>query len=636
MTAAELQQLAQQLTAYLVEQGYVNSGVILPDQKVDDGVIYLQMVAGRVADTVITGNQRLHDSYIVDRLGDLRGTTLNVKSIAAHLQLLEQDPRIGKLNVAVKPSAERGAALLNIDVEEAPAFGFSLSADNHLSPNVGGGELGLELHHLNLFGFGDTAQLILVYAEGFQSGAAIYSVPVTSRGTTLTADFGHDSSQVVSEPFDELDIEGESTRYGVEVRHPLMRSADSELALGLGLHVQRVESFLLGEPFAFSATDDNGVSQTSLLTFTQEWVRRNADHVFAVRSSFNAGLDLPGATIGGEADGEFMFWLLQAQWLQKLSWRDSMLGVRMQTRLSNDTLPAYYKYALGGAESVRGYRENLITRDQGFLLTLDWSFPVAHLPVPGLSRNASDGEVRVIPFADYGYGQDYNETLTRAEDAASIGVRTAVADQSPSHRRARVRAGPDRSRHSQCRQGAAGPGHSLQCVDRLVAMPKVTRFRCRSVLLPYRQLLLCALLVLPFASAVSKAAQSAPSAQSGPSAQFDRALASHQRGDFSQAVTLWRELLATRDITPPLSLRVSLGVADACWRMGLYQEGLSALRDAEPFLKSAGDARLAVQYNSSWEPAAGNHQHREALAALNAAAVQAQQAGESTPCMPAY
>jgi hemolysin activation/secretion protein len=375
VSAQELQELAQKLTAYLVERGYVSSGVIVPDQKVSDGIVTLRVVPGRVTETAIAGNKRLRDSYINRRLGDVYSSPLNVNDIASRLQLLELDPRIGRINAAVKPGAARGTAVLSLDVEERQAFGFSVGMDNHISPNVGSEQLRAEIHHLNLTGFGDTLQLTYSDAEGYSGGTAAYSIPLTRWNTVATVFYEHSDSRIVTQPFASLDIEGNTTRYGAELRQPIFRSPQSELTLGLGFDAQKVESFLLGEPFSFSAGDSEGVSRTTAVSFTQEYVRSQPAHVFALRSSFTFGVDALNASIGGVGDGLFRYWLGQAQWVQKLGVWDSLLRVNGQLRLSDDALPAYRKYALGGAESVRGYRENLIVRDNGALLTREWSVP---------------------------------------------------------------------------------------------------------------------------------------------------------------------------------------------------------------------------------------------------------------------
>jgi hemolysin activation/secretion protein len=431
VSAQELQELAQRLTAYLVERGYVSSGVVVPDQKVNDGVVSLQVVAGRVTEAVIAGNRRLRAGYISRRLGDVYSSPLNVNDIASRLQVLEQDPRIGRIDATVKPGAARGAAVLSLDVEERPAFGFSVGTDNHISPNVGSEQVRAEIHHLNLTGFGDTLQLTYSDAEGFGGGTLAYSIPLTRWNTLLSFVYERSDSRIVTEPFASLDIEGDTTRYGAELRQPVFRSSHSELTLGLGFDAQKVQSFLLGEPFSFSVADSEGVSRTTAVSFSQEYVRSQAARVLALRSSFTFGIDALDASIGGPGDGEFRYWLGQAQWLQKLGVWDSVLRVHGTLRLADDTLPAYRKYALGGAASVRGYRENLIVRDNGALLTLEWSVPVARVPFPGLSRGQSDGELRLTPFLDYGSGWDHDDAGAELDIAsAGIAVRWQLAPHS--------------------------------------------------------------------------------------------------------------------------------------------------------------------------------------------------------------
>ena len=421
VSAEELLDLAQQLTAYLIEQGYINSGVILPDQKIDDGTIYLRVVAGRVARVVVTGSKHLSSRYVASRLGLPSGEPFNMNDAVRRLQLLERDPRIKKLNAELKPSVERGSALLNVDIEEARAYGASVGFDNHISPNVGAKEAVVDLYHLNLLGFGDSASVFYQRAEGFSGGSVAYSIPLNARDTRLSVSFNRNTSRIVSEPFAQLDIEGTTTRYGVGIRQPLIDSLRSELGVGIGLQRERVDSFLLGEPFSFSVSDENGRSQVTVVQFMQDWVLRSPERVVALRSSFNLGIDALQATVGGEGDGRFLEWLGQGELLQKWSWLDSTFGVKLNVHLSNDTLPSYRKFALGGANSVRGYRENLITRDNGYLVSLAWTVPLFRAPISWLGGAQADGRVTVSPFADYGYGWDHVEPAGEHLDLASIG-----------------------------------------------------------------------------------------------------------------------------------------------------------------------------------------------------------------------
>jgi len=421
LSSDDLLRFAQQLTVYLIERGYVNSGVILPDQKVENGVVHLQIVAGRVDKIAVTGNRHVSDHYIASRIGK-GDTPFNINKAVGRLQVLERDPRIKRLNAELKPSAERGNALLNVDVEESRMWGISGAVDNHISPNVGGMEMLVDAYHLSLLGIGDTLAAGYRRAEGFESGSGQYSVPLTRFDTRVTLLYEQNNSTIVNEPFAPLDIEGTTRRYGAVLRQPLFNSPHTELSIELGLQREEVVSFLLGEPFSFSASDPDGESNVTMILFSQEWVQRSTRSVFAVRSTFNVGVDALQASVGGDADGVFVEWLGQSEWVRKLDWLNSVLGAKVQAHLTNDALPAYRKYSLGGADSVRGYRENLIVRDNGILASVEWTLPIAQLRAPWLSDSPGDGQIALIPFVDYGYGWDYFVDQSVPTALASVGI----------------------------------------------------------------------------------------------------------------------------------------------------------------------------------------------------------------------
>ena len=59
----ELQDLRLALSQSYLSQGYVNSGVIIPDQDIAEGRIVLQAIEGTLARVEIEGNPKLADRY---------------------------------------------------------------------------------------------------------------------------------------------------------------------------------------------------------------------------------------------------------------------------------------------------------------------------------------------------------------------------------------------------------------------------------------------------------------------------------------------------------------------------------------------------------------------------------------------
>jgi hemolysin activation/secretion protein len=142
----------------------------------------------------------------------------------------------------------------------------------------------------------------------------------------------------------------------------------------------------------------NGVTSDFALRFAQEFVNRSQVHVLALRSTFNVGIDAWGATnSGSEPDGEFFYWLGQGQYVRRLWNTDNLLVLRLNAQFSTDPLFNIEQFVLGGSDTVRGYIENDILRDNGIFGSAEVRVPIwygkEHKPI-----------LMVAPFFDIGSG----------------------------------------------------------------------------------------------------------------------------------------------------------------------------------------------------------------------------------------
>lgn len=419
--ATELHELTRQLTLNYVQHGFTNSGVVVNDQEMENGVVVLQAVEGRLAEVRVAGNKSLSADYITRRLHQTPSSVFNVKTLGAKLKQLQKNPRIERVKADIQPGIERGTAVLNMQVEESQPYHLRFSVDNHLSPNVGDTQGKLDFNHLNLFGFGDTLVANYTKAEGLDSGELMYTVPLNRHDTSLTFRYSKLDSEVVAKPFDQIDITGDTARYGISLRHPFVYSANSELAFGLSLAKRNSRSYLLGEPYSFSAGVDQGRSEATIVDVFQEWVYRGEKNVFALYSSLSAGLENhqnQSLNASGEdaPTGKYQALLLQWQWLRRIGLWNSTLKWRNGFRIATDPLLAPEQFAIGGADSVRGYRQNLLTRDNGIVSSLEWRIPVVN------SMGDNPHAVEIAPFVDFGQGWDTNNSSKTRRSISSVGL----------------------------------------------------------------------------------------------------------------------------------------------------------------------------------------------------------------------
>jgi len=432
ITSEELQEIRNTITQFYISKGYVNSGAFIPDQDVKDGVITLNIIEGRLTQINVSDKTRLRPDYVKKRVELAVGDDpLNINVLQERLKLIKQDPRIENINAKLGPGVRTGGAQLDIEVQEARPYLMSFRFNNHNSPSIGAYRGEIEVSHLNLSGWGDSLTARYDITEGLDDYAIEYSLPLTRRDTTLTLKAARADSTVVAYPFDQLNIESRTKTYSAAVRHPLIKSLAREFSLEIRLDKRDSETWLGENGFAFSeGVPPDANSAVSVLRFSQEWVERSPVQVTAARSIFSIGLDLFSPTINdGLPDGRFFTWLGQFQWLRRFEFLESQVLFRTDFRYSNCSLLPVEKFSIGGASSVRGYRENQLTTDNGLISSLEWRVPIGKLKLPRISNGENDGDVQLCPFFDFGTGwnTDITDPIPGSIYSAGLGARWMVS-----------------------------------------------------------------------------------------------------------------------------------------------------------------------------------------------------------------
>jgi hemolysin activation/secretion protein len=184
----------------------------------------------------------------------------------------------------------------------------------------------------------------------------------------------------------------------------------------LTLSRQESQNFILGEGFPLSpGANENGEIRISAIRFFQDWVKRNPQDVFAVRSQFSLGVGAFDATVNGEGlpDSRFLAWRGQGQYVRLLA-PDTLLVVRSDLQLATDPLLTLEQFSLGGLGTVRGYRQDLLLTDNGFLASVE-----ARLPIVRVSE--VEGVLQVVPFVDFGVGWN-NGDFPDPDPNALVGI----------------------------------------------------------------------------------------------------------------------------------------------------------------------------------------------------------------------
>ena len=302
---------------------YINSGAFIPaNQEVtpENAVVKIQVVEGGIENIEIEGLSKLKTSYISSRLQRGISRPLERESLLEQLQILQLDPLIENISAELAAGSRPEKSILEINVIEADSLNIDLFTDNARSPSVGSWRRGISINEGNLLGFGDRLSGEYINTNGSNGVDLSYSVPINSRNTTINLRGGVTSTEVVEEPFDRAEIEGDSFNLEFGVRQPVYRTPTTEIAVSLSGTRQESNTEVEGRNFQLSdGADTNGETRISALRFSQEYTRRTLQDVLAGRSQFNIGLDVLNSTVNDDLlpDSRFFAWRGQGQYVRR-------------------------------------------------------------------------------------------------------------------------------------------------------------------------------------------------------------------------------------------------------------------------------------------------------------------------------
>ncbi len=419
ITFAELIAVEAAVTQKYLAAGYINSGALIPANQTfprEGGVVKIQIVEGGLDEIVITGNRRLNANYVRSRLAIATGRPLNRDRLLQALQILQLDPLIAHISAELQAGSRPENSRLEVRVKEADSFSGEVFTDNNRSPSVGSFRRGVRINQANLLGLGDGLEVSYANTDGSNELNGSYTVPVNPRNGTIRLAVGAASTNIIEEPFDAAGIEGKSRTYELSYRQPIVEKPDRNLALGLTLSRQESNTSLSGEQFPLSAgANERGETRVSAVRFFQEYVQRSSNQVFAARSQFSLGTNLFGATSNDSGpDSRFLAWRGQAQYVRMLA-PETLLIVRSDIQLADRPLLSLEQIGIGGVQSVRGYRQDLLLTDNGAIASAEVRIPIWRVPkVKGL--------LQVAPFIDLGVGWNHSGEKANPDSDKLLGA----------------------------------------------------------------------------------------------------------------------------------------------------------------------------------------------------------------------
>lgn len=362
------------INALYKSKNFIASKAILPPQKVEQGVVRIRLIEGRIGKIVVENNLSTDEVFITQRLDSAPGELVEIDQLEKDLFYFNTVDDV-QLRAVLKPGEVAGTTDYVIQAIEPDRYDNYFFVDNAGTRDVGRERLGFNFTDRSLTGKRDVLSLGGYIAEGTRSAYLSYNRPVSRKGTRLSFSADYSDTEIKSGALEPLNVTGESYNIGVFVSHPVIVSKNVLLnGLG-GFNIKRSTT-----DFDDVRLFDTKVRTASLGFDAQSF---HVDGSWYMRHLITAARDEWGDT------ESFVRYNGEGSWLHIFPGNTTLL-LRGRAQLANeDLLPASEQFQVGGMYSVRGYREGLLIGDDGYFISAEYNFPLA-----------SDGEPSGNPFAD--------------------------------------------------------------------------------------------------------------------------------------------------------------------------------------------------------------------------------------------
>ena len=404
VTLADLESLAQAITARYRQRGYFLAQAVVPVQTVQGGVVEISIVEGRLGkvDVAVAPDAAISEARVRAFIAPVvPGQAVNAPAYERAMLLLSDQPGI-RVSSGLQEGIQSGTTDLSVEVVAAPRWAFTAEADNYGTKESGRYRVGGTVRWLSPLGIGDNldARVLFSNSNALQFGRLAYEAPIGASGLRAgvgVASIGYE----LGGQFRELDAQGRANVLDLSLSYPLIRQRQQNLFLRLGADVKDLTD-------EFRAAFFDTKKRVRGLGLGWTWERRDdvlgGGYWASSGTLYRGKLDIRDAqsasfdqsATGHRTEGSFTKLTAQLSRLQAIVPQHS-LYLAVGGQWAGKNLDASEKLGLGGARAVRAYPSGEVLVDQGLIGTVEWRWSVNAEFTPFVFYDAAHGRPTKSP-----------------------------------------------------------------------------------------------------------------------------------------------------------------------------------------------------------------------------------------------
>lgn len=435
ITLGMIETVADTITRYYRERGFILAKAYIPKQHVRDGVVTITLLLGQLGE-VETNNNKIYSDRMVKRIfKSSLGKPVSNNVIEEKLYLVNDLPGVSASGY-FEPGSQVGDTKLNINFNRERRLASNLRLDNHGSEATGEYRAYADFYWNNPLTIGDELQLGVLGSfkpENSVYGSARYSLPVYTPRTQFSMgvssnDFvTDDSTNLISD----FEISGKSLVSDATLTYKISRSRINNQNISLGY--SRINSQI-----EFGNLSNAGIDKTVNkidLGYSFDMLNEKA------RVLHQGGIVLTYSEfVEGADEGQDLKAAIVSLDYSRLSFlrvpftkKESKLILRSAVQYSEASLSEVLQFGLAGPTRARGYKINEFYADDAVYLGADWVFDGPQFGGKSIAGERWEKLLQPFIFLDASYG--INNAILEGEAStethlvdAGVGIKLAFRD----------------------------------------------------------------------------------------------------------------------------------------------------------------------------------------------------------------
>ena len=375
LSLQDIYDVCQIIDLCYAKKGYFLARAYPPPQTIEDGVLTIEVIEGRLGNIEVVGNKHYSESFIKSYFSSLKGKSLRYDDFIKALMLLNDNSDL-MAGAVFEKGKEFGTADVVLRVKDGRPIHLYLNGNNYgrnLTTNV---RAGGRFDWGNVITQGDkfsVAQVVGFPINALYFTDVSYTVPINRIGTSLEAAYLFSKFKI--EELTRLHLKGSSNIATLKVNQAVLRRRTYSLDFFSYFDYKQIENFVLSHRTSY----DKLRVMTAGILLDHFDPSRGRDYLnvrFAAGiPNFLGGLkpvDSQSSRIGG--GGRFFILNIDYDRIQQLP-KDCYIYLHGSGQLSPSKLTLPEQIYIGGVDTVRGFPLAEALGDSGYYANFEFRFP---------------------------------------------------------------------------------------------------------------------------------------------------------------------------------------------------------------------------------------------------------------------